>query len=62
MIIFVVYKTRIQDNKLTFEFWSSYDSYDDAKEMAESEKDMIIVPFDEDDWDDPETYFDDSKE
>ena len=63
MIIFVVYQTKIVDNKLTFDFWESFDSYDDAKELAESQPNCIICPFDDDDeYDNPETYFQDKED
>ena len=59
MIIFVVYETKLIDNKLTFEFLDSFDQYDDAKEEAESGPNRVVIPFDDDDEDNPETYFQD---
>jgi hypothetical protein len=53
MIKFVVYETKIKDNKLTFEFYGSYDEYYEAEvAIAESNIDpssMTIMPYDDDD-------------
>lgn len=63
MIQFVVYQTKLKDNKLTFEFCSSYDEYDEAMKVANTCPNTIVIPFDDDDDDDdPETYFIDYKE
>lgn len=59
MIQFVVYQTKIKDNKLTFEFWDSYDEYDVAMQVAGEGSNMVVIPFDDDDDDDPETYYED---
>ena len=59
MINFIVYETKIKDNKLTFEYWDSFDEYDDAVKVTESNPNTIVVPFDTDDDDDPESYYKD---
>ena len=61
MISFVVYQTKIVNNKLTFEYCTQYDEYDDAVKAAESSNDLIVIPFDDDDGDNPETYFQDKE-
>ena len=59
MISFVVYQTKLIDNKLTFEYCASYDEYDEALEVANTSNDLIVIPFDDEDEDDAETYYKD---
>lgn len=53
MIQFVVYQTKISNNKLTFEFYGSYDEYYEAEvAITESMLDpstMTIMSYDDDD-------------
>ena len=51
MIKFIVYQTKLLDNKLTFELWDSYDEYDTAMEIAETYPNMVVMPFDDEDPD-----------
>ena len=55
--MFVVYETKIVNEKLTFEFIDWFEQFDDAKEVAESAANRVVIPFDDDDGDNPETFF-----
>ena len=59
MIMFIIYQTKLVDNKLTFEYFGASEEYDTAMKIAESGKNMIVIPFDSDDEEDPVTYYQD---